>query len=152
MKRILIIVLLIWTAISCVKAEIALWVWSDDAPTPTKFLFEDKPLITFGNNSVLIKTNELKLEYSMQNFVHFSFADPSGIKQLKFEETGPVIRVFANEVTISGLRNNELVSAISIDGTRAFRGYPNVEGVASFNLSTGIFIISIGRRTFKIII
>ena len=152
MKRILIICLLIWTTISCVKADIALWVWTDDAPTPTKFLFEDKPLITFGDNSMLIESNNIRVEYSMQNFVHFSFSDPSDIKELKTEETSPVIRVFANEVTVSGLRNDELVSAINIEGSNVYRGYPDVEGVVSFSLPAGIFIISIGQRSFKIII
>ena len=152
MKRIVLFINLLWLTAAYAKANIALWVWSDDTPTPTQFLFEDKPLITFEDNSVLIVSAKVKISYSMQNFVHFSFQDPTNIKDIKTDSISPIIRVYGYEITISGLSNKELVTVNKIDGTTVFRGHSHKEGNLTITLTPGIFIITIERRSFKIIL
>lgn len=119
------------------------------------FGFEGKPVVTFTETELVVKSNDLELRYELARFSKFTFDDKDIL-----ENVVPIITSKASitldeyTVSISGAKADIVVSLIASDG-RALEQYKtDAGGSVTFSISElpeGLYVIASESLTCKII-
>ena len=127
----------------------------DDDRDSTYIELSTNPMLTFGQNSLMVSTDNLLLDYG--NIVSISFVDqmPPPIVTEVFEVQNDIRLRFdgPSMVTVLGLPGRVGVGVFSVDGRKISAGVMPGEHYVSIDLANqpnGVYIIKVGTKSFKI--
>ena len=116
------------------------------------FAFEEKPVITFSDNNLVITTASITLEYGIADIQKFFFSDSqTAVENVKIT---PVLELDAYTVRIAGAKAGATVSLFGPDGKTLNSYKTDSEGSVSFSIAElpqGLYIISSDNLTCKIL-
>lgn len=123
----------------------------DGNGTATYFALDEKPVVTFTADNLVLTTAKETIQYPLSDYRSFSFAD----------QTTAIGKTVQNAVTITigstvraeGLIPGSTVTIVSLDGRLIGRATVSKNGQAEISLqgNTGIFIFKSTSKTFKFI-
>lgn len=155
MKRLYFLGLLTFMSIaSCfaVDEQTHLVVWAKDG-SKASYSLQDRPLIEFVENQILIKSNNLDIYYDLQSISHFTYEDimGTGVKNLLIEEQ---FKMTEDALLFSGIPVNSNLTISDINGKNVYN--IKVENTGKFaipikNFSKGLYIIKINNYSYKFI-
>lgn len=121
----------------------------------TFFALNDKPTVTFTANKLVITAGNKTVEYSLNEFRSFEFADPSstGIGTASSPNESEAVFSFGQSVHGEGLQPGSRVSIFNVSGQLVVSATVNADGSVDLPLNgqTGVFIVKSTSRTFKFI-
>lgn len=127
----------------------------DDDRDSTYIELSTNPKLTFGQNSLMVSTGNLVLDYA--NIVSISFVDkmPPPIVTEVFEVQNDIRLRFdgPSMVTVLGLPGRVGVGVFSVDGRKISADVMPGEHYVSIDLANqpnGVYIIKVGTKSFKI--
>ena len=127
----------------------------DDDRDSTYIELSTNPMLTFGQNSLMVSTDNLVLDYG--NIVSISFVDqmPPPIVTEVFEVQNDIRLRFdgPSMVTVLGLPDRVRVGVFSVDGRKISADVMPGEHYVSIDLANqpnGVYIIKVGTKSFKI--
>lgn len=118
------------------------------------YLFNTQPVVTFSGKSLLLTTTKGNYTFELDNplqiqFVHYD--DPTGIDYVKTNELRVVFRVEGEQLVISGLDADTLITLYGLDGRMFVSGKAPAQGDFITNIpSAGTVIVKAGNHSFKI--
>ena len=127
----------------------------DDDRDSTYIELSTNPMLTFGQNSLIVSTGNLVLDYA--NIVSILFVDkmPTPSVTEVFEIQNDIRLRFDSPsmVTVLGLPGRVGVGVFSVDGRKISAGIMPGEHYVSIDLANqpnGVYIIKVGTKSFKI--
>ncbi len=121
----------------------------------TFFALADKPTVTFTTNKLVITAGKQTVEYPLNEFRSFEFADPSstGIDTAPSSNESQAVFSFDQSVHGEGLQPGSRVSIFNVSGQLVVSATVNTDGSVDLPLNgqTGVFIVKSTSRTFKFI-
>lgn len=129
-----------------------LLIWAKDG-TKVAYALNDLPKLTFVDNQLCIKTNNVEIKYDLEEMQRFTYETATtDITDLKSDE----IFKYENEALIfPSLKANSTVSVCSVNGNVVFRKTVLAQGEYAFplkNLNAGVYIVQVNGLTYKILI
>lgn len=120
------------------------------------FGFEEKPLVTFTETELVVKTSKIELRYALSRFSKFTFDDiPSSVGKVAVDVADKAsITLDEYIVSISGAKADIEVRLIASDGKTLQIHKTDPDGSVSFSiydLPDGTYIIASESLTCKII-
>ena len=119
------------------------------------FGFEDKPIITYTDNDLVLKTSKTELQYPLASLAKFTFTDTATeVDAVQDDIKNPTFTIDGYEINITGTKAGINVSVISTDGKAIGTYKTDQDGSVSFSiadLSLGIYIIKSENLTFKVL-
>ena len=120
------------------------------------YAFNEKPVVTFSANSLILTTAQVKVEYPISNIKKISFSDTQSDPETVVEAVNadPELEFDNYTVNISGAKAGTLISLIGPDGKILNSYKTDSEGNVSFSideLPDGLYIIASDNLTCKIL-
>ena len=119
------------------------------------FGFDEKPVISFTDTELVLKTTGTELQYALASLAKFTFADAAtGVDAVKEDLNGPIFTLQNYAVSITGSKSGINVKVISNDGKPVASYKTDEDGNVSFSISelpSGIYIINSENLTFKVL-
>ncbi|MBR6597307.1 MAG: hypothetical protein IKK68_05090 [Paludibacteraceae bacterium] len=117
------------------------------------FLLADNPVITYQNESLVINKDE-KTSYNFEDVKNYHFTESDETKAEEvFSESLRFIQVDEETIEVQNAQPNTYVILTAINGTTFSKTKVDEDGKTIIKMpnQTGIFILSAGIRSFKII-
>ncbi len=118
----------------------------------TSFMLNDKPVVSFNTEDMVISTESTTVSYSLKDFYSFSFEDIATSVD-DFETFNPTF-AFSDGLQCYGLPNGSSVEVYNANGVKVSSGVIGADGRVnlSFNAVKGtVYIVKTATRTFKFI-
>ena len=119
------------------------------------FGFEDKPVVTFTETELVVKSTKTELRYELAKVSRFTFDDKeSAVEGLKEDATKANITLDEYTVNITGAKAGDTVRLIASDGRQLHSCKTDEQGSVTFSIAElpeGTYIISSGSLTVKIL-
>ncbi len=119
------------------------------------FGFEDKPVIKFTDNEIVLTSAKTELRFQFANVAKLTFDDiDDAVISIKADGNKASITLDDYTVNISGAKADATVQLIASDGKQLQSYKIGQDGTASFsiaNLPDGTYIISTESLTVKIL-
>ena len=153
MKKYIIALFAILTAFTTGLAQNTLTIHQKDGQK-FSFGFDEKPVATFADNYLVVKTAKTEVRYEMKTLSKFTFDEgETGVKEIS-EASKADITLDEYSVLISGAKAETTVNLISSDGKllKALKAGP--EGSVSFSIADlpgGIYIVGSDDLSVKIL-
>lgn len=133
----------------------AVRVYEADGHSDT-YLLSVRPSVTFSEDALILKAGDVEVFYPLSPSVRFEFVEvsenPTGIQGMQAE---PSFKITADEIDISNVRPNSVVSIYNLSGQVVKSGGADNEGrivMSQLNLPKGTYIVKTEQTTFKIFI
>ncbi len=121
----------------------------------TYFALSDKPTVTFTADKLVITAGKQTVEYPLNEFRSFEFADPSStaIENVPAANESQAVFSFGQSVHGEWLKPGSRVSIFNVSGQLVVSATVNADGSVDLPLNgqTGVFIVKSTSRTFKFI-
>lgn len=154
MKKILLILTFIFSLPVC--AEHYLVIEMNDSRQHS-YSLSDKPVITFDNNRLFIKTDKIELDYPIKDIVKYYFTelDETGVEDIK-KDANKIHFIYTNPdfLSIEGVIGDADIKVYDISGRICdviSTNSDNCIKVELKGLTKGVYIIKINNHSFKII-
>ena len=119
------------------------------------FGFEDKPVVTFTDNELVVKTTKTELSYKLAKVAKFTFDEKeTAVEGVKDDAVKAGITLDEYTVNISGAKADITVRLISSDGRQLYSYKTGADGSVTFSISElpeGTYIIASESLTVKIL-
>lgn len=154
MKKIFLLLLLPLSCMVSVANEPlnTLVVWAKDG-TKVAYSLNGKPKVTFTKTDLVITTNDVEVNYSLENMLRFTYGNTeTGITNLQTGESS--FRIDGESLLFPSLKANSTVTVYSVKGVLIFKKTVNQSGEYSFpigNLSSGVYMVNVNGLTYKIV-
>lgn len=117
--------------------------------------FGEKPVVSFTDNNLIIKSSNVEVNYELANLSKFTFDEKdTGVDEIKYKTDNASIKLDEYTVKISHSKPDITVSVIGSDGKTIKTYKTDTEGYVSFSINDfpdGLYIISTESLTVKII-
>lgn len=147
------LILLIVTSLLTVSAQNTLTIHQKD-DSKFGYGFSEKPVITYTETDLVLKTAKTVVEYPLSAILKFTFTDSeTAVSDIKSGTNSPVLQLDNNTVYISGVEPLQQVSLIDINGKVLSTYKTDANGSISFSITElpeGIYIIKTKSLTCKI--
>lgn len=144
--------LLLVTSLLTVSAQNTLTIHQKDG-SKFGYGFSEKPVITYTETDLVLKTAKTVVEYPLSAILKFTFTDSeTAVSDIKGTNS-PVLQLDNNTVYISGVEPLQQVSLIDINGKVLSTYKTDANGSISFSITElpeGIYIIKTKSLTCKI--
>lgn len=133
--------------------ENVLCVYSKTAK-PIWFLFSDNPKVEFLNGNILFSSSKESVQYSLNDFLKFTFESKIETGIGSVEKNKEVIySIMGGHLLIKNGIANSKVYIYSADGMIKMSSHIDREGRCSLHLTNkGIYIIKNNKQTFKLLV
>ena len=132
--------------------ENVLCVYSKTAK-PIWFLFSDNPKVEFLNGNILFSSSKESVQYSLNDFLKFTFESKRETGIGSVEKNKEVIYSIMGDLLIKNGIANSKVYIYSADGMIKMSSHIDREGRCSLHLTNkGIYIIKNNKQTFKLLV
>ena len=119
------------------------------------FGFADKPVITYTENDLVLKTTKTEVQYPLSSLSKITFTDAeTGVDAIRDDNQSPALTLDDYVINITGAKAGINVSLIATDGKTIGTYKTDQDGSVSFSiadLSLGIYIIKSENLTFKVL-
>lgn len=119
------------------------------------FGFAEKPVITYTDNDLLLKTSKTEVSYPLSTIAKFTFTDSeTDVSDVVTDIKTPALSLEDYMVNITGAKSDVTVSLIGADGKIICSYKTDKEGCVTFSiaeLSEGVYIIKSENLTCKIL-
>lgn len=119
------------------------------------FGFEDKPVVTFTDNELVVTSTKTELRYELVKLAKFTFDDvEDAVIGIKPDAAKASITIDVYTVCINGAKPETTVTLLSADGKQLQSYKTSAEGSVTFNiaeLTAGTYIITSESLTVKIL-
>lgn len=153
MKRLLMIVAISISTIS-LFAQNTLTIHQKDGQQ-FGFGFEEKPVVTFTDNALIIKSTKIEVQYELAKVAKFTFDDvEDAVVGIKADDAKASITLDEYTVSISGAEADITVRLIASDGKLLQSYKTNQDGSVTFSIAEfpeGTYIITSESLTCKIL-
>lgn len=105
--------------------------------TVTSYGFAEKPVVTYTETGIHLKTTKVELDFPLANLEKFTFTDgeTDAIEEVRTENTSDDVRIYnTNGVLLRTIRQSQGKASFATD-----------------DLPRGIYIIKNGETTYKIV-
>lgn len=152
-KLIVAIVALFFAGVSMVSAQTTLTIHQKDGEK-FSFGFSEKPVVSFTDNDLIVKTANNEVSCSLANVAKFTFdAEETAVGEVK-TDAEPSISLDEYTVMITGAKADEKVSLTGTDGKMLQSYKIGEDGSVSFSIAelpAGTYIISTSKIAIKIL-
>lgn len=153
MKRLVLLICIISLPI-CVFSQNTLTVHQKDGQQ-FSFGFEGKPVVTFTDTELVVKSKEIELRYELAKFSKFTFDEKDPIENaVAITPSKASITLDEYTVCISGAKADINVRLIALDGSNIEQYKTNTDGSVTFSIAElpeGTYIIESESLTCKIL-
>lgn len=119
------------------------------------FGFEEKPVVTFTDNTLIIKSTKIEVQYELAKVAKFTFDDvEDAVFGIKADDAKASITLDEYTVSISGAEADITVRLIASDGKLLQSYKTNQDGSVTFSIAElpeGTYIIVSESLTCKIL-
>ena len=119
------------------------------------FGFEDKPVITYTDTDLVLKTANTDVQYPLASLSKFTFTDlATSADAVRDDIQNPTFDMDDYEISITGSKAGINVSVISSDGKTIGTYKTGQDGgvkISIADLPQGLYIINSGKLTFKVL-
>lgn len=119
------------------------------------FGFDDKPVITYTDNDLVLKTTKTVVQYPLESLLKLTFNDAeTAVKPVLKEGKKPALVLDSYAVNISGAKSGVEVTVFSADGKSVNSYKTSPDGNVSFSiadLTEGVYIIKSENLSVKIL-
>ena len=119
------------------------------------FGFEDKPVITYTDNDLVLKTTKTELQYPLTSLAKFTFTDTATeVDAVRDDIKNPTFAIDDYEISITGAKAGINVSLIATDGKTIGTYKTDQDGSVTFSIADlpqGLYIINTENLTFKVL-
>jgi len=119
------------------------------------FGFEDKPVVKFTNNELVVTSTKTELRYALSQLAKFTFDDKeTAVDDIKADDKKAVITLDEYTVNISGAKPDATIHLIASDGKQIQSYKTNQDGTTTFSIADlpeGTYIIASESLTVKIL-
>lgn len=119
------------------------------------FWFEDKPVVSFTDTDLIVKSTKTELTYALSSVSKFTFDDiEDAVISIKGDAAKAVITLDSYTVSITGAKADITVRLISSDGKQLYSFKTSQDGSLTFSIAElpqGTYIISSESLTCKIL-
>ena len=119
------------------------------------FGFEDKPVVTFIETELVVKSTKTELRYELAKVSRFTFdGKESAVEGIKEDTMKASITLDEYTVSITGAKAGDTVRLIASDGRQLYSCKTDEEGSVTFSIAElpeGAYIISSESLTVKIL-
>ena len=147
------LILLIVTSLLTVSAQNTLTIHQKDG-SKFGYGFSEKPVITYTETDLVLKTAKTVVEYPLSAILKFTFTDSeTAVSEIQSETKSPILQLDNYTVYISGAEASQLVSLIDINGKVLSTYKTDANGSISFSITElpeGIYIVKTKSLTCKI--
>ena len=109
------------------------------------FGFEDKPVITYTDNALVLKTVKTEVQYPLASLAKFTFTESeTAVTPVSADKNNPVLSLDSYVVNISGAKADVSVSVIGSDGKILSTYQTDSDGGVTFSIADlpqGTYII-----------
>lgn len=135
------------------KPKTQLVVWAKDG-TRVAYALAEKPKVTFTVSDLVITTNGVEVNYSLDNMVRFTYEanDISSITNLQTDES--VFKLNGESLLFPTLKANSTIYVYSLNGSLVFKKTVLQDGEYAFPLSdlnAGVYMVNVNGLTYKIV-
>ena len=120
------------------------------------YLLSARPSVIFSGDELVLKANDIEVSYPLTPSVKFEFVETSEeTASIRDKQTEPSFKITADEIVISHIRPNSVVSIYNLSGQVVKSGRADSERriiMDSLNLPKGTYIVKTEQVTFKIFI
>lgn len=145
--------LLLVTSLLTVSAQNTLTIHQKDG-SKFGYGFSEKPVITYTETDLVLKTAKTVVEYPLSAILKFTFIDSeTAVSEIQSETKSPILQLDNYTVYISGAEASQLVSLIDINGKVLSTYKTDANGSISFSITElpeGIYIVKTKSLTCKI--
>ena len=117
--------------------------------------FNDKPVVTYNDNELIVKTDKTELRCALTNVAKFTFDDvEDAVINIKTDLSKTSISLDENNVSITGAKANITVRLLASDGKQLQSYETDKDGTVTFSisdLSEGTYIVTSDSLTIKIL-
>lgn len=111
----------------------------------------DKPMVTFGDNSVIITTADKQLTYTLDDKVNIQFCALTGVGISPSADAKAIITATATAIKVTQAMPGSDIALYDTAGSTLARAKADAQGTASFRLAQkGTYIIRIANLSVKI--
>ena len=121
------------------------------------YLLSARPTVTFSGDELVLKADDVEVAYPLTPSVRFEFAEApeEEVVGIQGAQQEPLFKITANEIDISHIRPNSIVSIYNLSGQIVKSERADSKGriiMNSLNLPKGTYIVKTEQVTFKIFI
>ena len=117
------------------------------------FGFDEKPVITYTDNDMIIKTTNTEVQYQLLNLQKVAFTDgPTAVNSIDADKSKIVLESYS--VKIAGAEAGVEVTMSGVDGKTAGSYKTDSDGCVTFSIAElpeGIYLIKSENMSFKIL-
>ncbi len=155
MKVKLLAMLLSFTSLSAMADEpkTQLVVWAKDG-TQVAYALAEKPKVTFTETDLIIKTDDVEVNYSLENMARFTYENDETVSITNLQTGKSSFKLDGESLLFPALKTNSTVSLYSLNGTLVFNKTVRTAGEYSFPLSglnAGVYVVTVNGLTYKIV-
>lgn len=153
MKKTLLIILMLLPLVANAQEPMSfLVVWAKDG-AKVAYALAEKPKITFTETDLVITTQDVAVNYSLDNLLRFTYeaSDETAIRDLKTDKVS--IKLEGESLLFIDLSPNSKVSLHNLNGKLVFSKTIQLSGEYSFplsNLNSGVYLVTVNGLTYKI--
>ena len=119
------------------------------------FGFEEKPVITYTDTDLVLKTTKTELQYPLLSLAKFTFTDvEDAVIFIKDDKLDAKLELGNFTVSINGAKSGIEISVIASDGKTLVKYKTDEDGSVTFSIAElpeGIYIIKSESLTCKIL-
>lgn len=119
------------------------------------FGFDDKPVITYTDNDLVLKTTKTEVQYPLESLLKLTFNDSeTAVKPVLKDGKNPALVLDSYAVNISGAKAGVEVTVFSADGKSVNSYKASPDGNVSFSiadLTEGVYIIKSENLSIKVL-
>lgn len=120
------------------------------------YSLSDKPVITFDNDRLFIKTDKIEIDYPISNIVKYYFIelDETGVEDIK-NDVDNINFIYTNPdfLCVEGINGDADINIYDISGRVCAVNSTKSDNCMKIELSTlkkGVYIIKVNNHSFKI--
>ena len=153
MKRFLLVIISAMSALNVIGQN-TLTIHQKDGQQ-FNFGFDDKPVITYTDNDLVLKTTKTEVQYPLASLAKFTFTDvEDAVIPVKQEGNVAQLELDNYTVSITGAKAGIAVTVIGFDGKTIGTYKTDSDGSVTFSIADlpqGLYIISSENLTCKIL-
>lgn len=119
------------------------------------FGFDDKPVITYTDNDIVLKTTKTNVQYPLESLLKITFNETeTAVKPVVSGAKAPILSLDSYAVNIAGAKAGVKVTVYSSDGKSVNSYKTSPDGNVSFSiadLTEGVYIIKSENLSIKVI-
>lgn len=155
MKTKLLAMLLSLTFLSSManESKTLLVVWAKDG-TQIAYALAEKPKVTFTETDLVIKTDSVEVNYSLENMARFTYENEETVPITNLQTGKNSFKLAGESLLFPSLKANSTVSLYSLNGTLVLNKTVRTAGEYSFPLSglnAGVYVVTVNGLTYKIV-